>query len=75
MERVMGIEPTYSDWQPDVLPLYYTRIFGFTLPLRGRASRPLTSLRFYSLETENLFCAVEWNRTIDPSFFRALLYH
>ena len=29
LERVMGIEPTYSDWQPDALPLCYTRlIFG-----------------------------------------------
>src|SRR3989338_1345553 len=27
MERVMGIEPTYSDWQPDALPLCYTRKF------------------------------------------------
>ena len=24
-ERVMGIGPTYSDWQPDALPLCYTR--------------------------------------------------
>ena len=25
MERVMGIEPTYSAWEADVLPLNYTR--------------------------------------------------
>ena len=25
-ERVMGIEPTYSAWKADVLPLNYTRI-------------------------------------------------
>lgn len=24
-ERVAGIGPASSDWQPDVLPLYYTR--------------------------------------------------
>jgi hypothetical protein len=27
MERVMGIEPTYSAWKADVLPLNYTRMF------------------------------------------------
>jgi len=26
LERVMGIEPTYSAWEADVLPLNYTRI-------------------------------------------------
>ena len=28
MERVSGIEPPYSPWQGDVLPLNYTRING-----------------------------------------------
>ena len=27
LERVMGIEPTYSAWEADVLPLNYTRCF------------------------------------------------
>ena len=26
MERVMGIEPTQSTWEADILPLNYTRI-------------------------------------------------
>src|SRR6185295_884810 len=26
LERVMGIEPTYSAWEADVLPLNYTRL-------------------------------------------------
>ena len=26
LEQVMGIEPTYSAWKADVLPLNYTRI-------------------------------------------------
>ncbi len=26
VERVMGIEPTYSAWEADVLPLNYTRV-------------------------------------------------
>ena len=26
MERVMGIEPTLSGWEPGVLPLNYTRV-------------------------------------------------
>jgi hypothetical protein len=25
LERVMGIEPTFSAWEADVLPLNYTR--------------------------------------------------
>jgi hypothetical protein len=28
LERVMGIEPTFSAWEADVLPLNYTRISG-----------------------------------------------
>ena len=26
LERVMGIEPTFSAWEADVLPLNYTRL-------------------------------------------------
>ena len=29
MERVKGIEPSYSTWKADVLPLNYTRILTF----------------------------------------------
>ncbi len=29
LERVMGIEPTFSAWEADVLPLNYTRFFHF----------------------------------------------
>src|SRR4026207_297533 len=46
MERVMGIEPTYSAWEADVLPLNYTRIgrgfYGsprFSLPPARAASQ------------------------------------
>ena len=28
LERVMGIEPTWSAWKAEVLPLNYTRICG-----------------------------------------------
>ena len=28
MERVMGIEPTLSAWEAEVLPLNYTRIMS-----------------------------------------------
>ena len=45
-ERVKGIEPSYPDWQPGVLPLYYTRLlspqatFGACLPVgRGKPTR------------------------------------
>lgn len=27
LERVTGVEPVLSDWQPDVMPLYDTRNF------------------------------------------------
>ena len=33
MERVMGIEPTYSAWKAEVLPLNYTRMLS---PVPGR---------------------------------------
>ncbi len=26
LERVTGVEPVLSDWQPDVMPLYDTRL-------------------------------------------------
>jgi hypothetical protein len=29
VERVMGIEPTYSAWEAEVLPLNYTRTIDF----------------------------------------------
>gem|GEM_PF-5458818 len=31
LERVAGIEPAYSDWQPDALPLCYTRTVGLSI--------------------------------------------
>ena len=31
MERVMGIEPTSSAWEAEVLPLNYTRLGTVTL--------------------------------------------
>ena len=36
MERVMGIEPTLSAWEAEVLPLNYTRRLDFGLPLSQR---------------------------------------
>jgi hypothetical protein len=39
MERVMGIEPTYSAWKADVLPLNYTRLINGT-DGRGRTDTP-----------------------------------
>lgn len=36
VERVMGIEPTLSGWEPGVLPLNYTRPFP-----KGRRNTPL----------------------------------
>ena len=36
LERVMGIEPTLSGWEPEVLPLNYTRRLDFGLPLSQR---------------------------------------
>ncbi len=40
MERVKGIEPSYSAWEADVLPLNYTRIADFLIILyRMRKSK------------------------------------
>ena len=33
MERVVGIEPTLSAWEAEVLPLNYTRVAGHLSPL------------------------------------------
>ena len=43
VERVMGIEPTSSAWEAEVLPLNYTRtgeaeVYGLSLP-RGKPSQ------------------------------------
>ena len=32
VERVMGIEPTWSAWEAEVLPLNYTRTLSLILP-------------------------------------------
>ncbi len=31
LERATGIEPAFSAWEADVLPLNYTRVSGWTL--------------------------------------------
>ena len=40
MERVMGIEPTSSAWEAEVLPLNYTRRAGIAGSLLGNDSMP-----------------------------------
>ena len=45
LERVKGIEPSYSAWEADVLPLNYTRMFPYfviILPAK-RKSKPFLS--------------------------------
>jgi hypothetical protein len=37
LERVMGIEPTYSAWEADVLPLNYTRAAADFTENRGQS--------------------------------------
>jgi hypothetical protein len=39
MERVKGIEPSYSAWKADVLPLNYTRTCGAEDGIRTRDPR------------------------------------
>ena len=41
MERVMGIEPTLSAWEAEVLPLNYTRRLMRSLPVVVREKRPI----------------------------------
>ena len=45
LERVMGIEPTFSAWEADVLPLNYTRVRGACRRLRSRRARRRQSAR------------------------------
>ena len=42
LERVMGIEPTYSAWKAEVLPLNYTRKRS-PVPVRPAPVRPVWS--------------------------------
>ena len=46
LERVVGIEPTYSAWKADVLPMNYTRHSPsqtlHQMPLEQQATLPLT---------------------------------
>ena len=45
LERVMGIEPTYSAWKAEVLPLNYTRKRS-PVPVRPVWSQRPTPLRY-----------------------------
>ena len=47
MERVAGIEPAYSAWKADVLPLNYTR----TLNLKLRAGLPTLCAKHFTYQT------------------------
>jgi hypothetical protein len=43
MERVKGIEPSYSAWEADVLPLNYTRVMEYACGHRRTNHKPLYS--------------------------------
>ena len=63
LERVMGIEPTYSAWKADVLPLNHTCIYNCqTVRL------VLVSLSINKTSAQNR------NRTSDTRIFSPLLY-
>ena len=40
LERVAGIEPAYSAWKADVLPLNYTRLVHTQLNMRSNYTHP-----------------------------------
>ena len=62
-EQVMGIEPTYSAWKADVLPLNHTCIVS--------VCHRLTINRYSILQITN---AQSRNRTSDTRIFSPLLY-
>ena len=76
MERVLGIEPRYSAWKADILPLNYTRIY-FILMVGVTGIEPATS---WSQTTRAPICATPRYgvplgiRTPGPRLRRALLY-
>jgi hypothetical protein len=41
LERVKGIEPSYSAWKAAALPLSYTRDFGGLLAASPRNAKPI----------------------------------
>ena len=49
MERVMGIEPTLSAWEAEVLPLNYTRVCTDPDPLYYVICNRLTSAPRFSI--------------------------
>ena len=57
-ERVMGIGPTYFDWQPNALPLCYTRIFIEKNRKVARRHRLLTS--FVAIRGEGPLTFLRW---------------
>ena len=76
MERVMGIEPTWSAWKAGALPLSYTRIMQSGAGERNWTPNLLiTSQLLYQLSYTSLINgASERNRTTDTGIFSPLLY-
>ena len=53
VERVMGIEPTFSAWEADVLPLNYTRMSCLYSKLSARAADPGLPGSVHKLSNKN----------------------
>lgn len=65
MERLVGIEPTFSDWQSGVIPLYYRRMvpcLRIELSCLGLQSSALTTIAYkawylrWESNPQNLLC-------------------
>ncbi len=48
MEQVRGVEPPYSAWEADILPMNYTCV-GFIIALMGEKSNPLFHIFYRQL--------------------------
>ena len=54
LERVMGIGPTYFDWQPNALPLCYTRLRFAKANLRRGNARQFAKAIFILVPRERI---------------------
>jgi hypothetical protein len=65
VERVMGIEPTLSAWEAEVLPLNYTRSYTLIVSILGGVAKRFSqsSWIFVSTPVAQGVCAYPKNET------------
>jgi hypothetical protein len=74
LERVKGIEPSYSAWKAAALPLSYTRIAADQLSRRARRLNLRFNLRFkLSWPKDHRTQSTKSGQTLNRSHFQAYI--